>query len=83
MQDVVSLGLSPVARDHADAETLLRLSTAARDRAGIRLTYRSAAGEVTDRLVDPYGIAFQSGPLVPGGLGSLPQRDASVPGSTA
>ena len=61
MQDVVSLGLSPVARDHADAETLLRLSTAARDRAGVRITYRSAAGDVTDRLVDPYGIAFQSG----------------------
>ncbi|HEY6782789.1 MAG TPA: YafY family protein [Candidatus Dormibacteraeota bacterium] len=61
MQDFVSLGLSPVARDHADAETILRLSTAARDQSGIRLTYRSAAGEVTERLVDPYGVAFQSG----------------------
>jgi len=61
MQDFVSLGLSPVARDHADAATILQLSTAARDRTGIRLTYRSAAGEVTERLVDPYGVAFQSG----------------------
>ena len=61
MQDFVSLGLSPVARDHADAETILRLSTAARDQTGIRLTYRSAAGEVTERVVDPYGVAFQSG----------------------
>jgi predicted DNA-binding transcriptional regulator YafY len=61
MQDFVSLGLSPVARDHADAETILRLSSAARDRTGVRLTYRSSAGEVTERVVDPYGIAFQSG----------------------
>jgi predicted DNA-binding transcriptional regulator YafY len=61
MQDFVSLGLSPVARDHADAETILRLSTAARDRTCVRLTYRSSAGDVTERLVDPYGVAFQSG----------------------
>jgi predicted DNA-binding transcriptional regulator YafY len=61
MQDFVSLGLSPVARDHADAETILRLGTAARDRTGVRLTYRSGAGELTERLVDPYGVAFQSG----------------------
>ncbi len=61
MQDFVSLGLSPVARDHADAETILRLSTAARDRTSVHLTYRSAADAVTERLVDPYGIAFQSG----------------------
>jgi predicted DNA-binding transcriptional regulator YafY len=61
MQDFVSLGLAPVARDHADAATILRLSTAARDRTGIRLTYRSSAGGVTERLVDPYGVAFQSG----------------------
>ena len=60
MQDFVSLGLSPVARDHADATTILQLSTAARDRTGIRLTYRSAAGEVTERLVDPYGVAFRA-----------------------
>jgi predicted DNA-binding transcriptional regulator YafY len=61
MQDFVSLGLSPVARDNADAATILRLGTAARDRTGIRLTYRSLAGEETERLVDPYGVAFQGG----------------------
>jgi predicted DNA-binding transcriptional regulator YafY len=61
MQDFVCLGFSPVARDHADVETILRLSTAARDRTCARLTYRSAAGDVTERLVDPYGVAFQSG----------------------
>src|SRR5580700_1887303 len=61
MQDFVSLGLSPVARDHADAETILRLSTAARDQSGVRLTYRSAADEITERTIDPYGVAFQSG----------------------
>jgi predicted DNA-binding transcriptional regulator YafY len=61
MQDFISLGLSPVARDHADAATILRLGTAARDRTGVRLTYRSAAGEETERVVDPYGVAFQGG----------------------
>jgi predicted DNA-binding transcriptional regulator YafY len=61
MQDFVSLGLSPAGRDHADAATILLLSTAARDRIGVRLTYRSAAGETTERVVDPYGVAFQSG----------------------
>jgi predicted DNA-binding transcriptional regulator YafY len=61
MQDFVSLGFSPVARDHADVATILRLGTAARDHTGIRLTYRAAGGEVTERLVDPYGVAFQSG----------------------
>src|SRR5579862_7302742 len=61
MQDFVSLGLAPVERDHADAATLLRLTGAARDRVCVHLTYRSAAGEVTERIVDPYGVAFQSG----------------------
>jgi predicted DNA-binding transcriptional regulator YafY len=61
MQDFVSLGLSAVARDHANAETILRLSSAARDRTRVRLRYRSAADEVTERLIDPYGVAFQSG----------------------
>lgn len=61
MQDFVTLGLSPVARDHANADTILRLSSAARDGTRVRLRYRSAADEVTERLVDPYGVAFQSG----------------------
>ena len=79
MQDFVSLGLSPVARDHADAETILRLSTAARDqyrhspdislcgRRGDRASRRSVRRRVSER------------PLVSGQLGSLSQRDADVP----
>jgi predicted DNA-binding transcriptional regulator YafY len=61
MQDFVSLGLDPVSRDHADADTILTMTSAARDGMSIRLGYRSAAGDVTDRVVDPYGVAFQSG----------------------
>jgi predicted DNA-binding transcriptional regulator YafY len=61
MQDFVSLGLEPVSRDHANAETILGMTSAARDRTSIRLGYRAASGDVTQRLVDPYGVAFQSG----------------------
>ena len=61
MQDFVSLGLAAVARDHANAETILGLSSAARDRNRVRLRYRSAADEITERTIDPYGVAFQSG----------------------
>jgi predicted DNA-binding transcriptional regulator YafY len=61
MQDFVSLGLEPVSRDHANAETILAMTSAARDATSIRLGYRSAAGDVTQRVVDPYGVAFQSG----------------------
>lgn len=61
MQDYVSLGLEFVSRDHADAETILAMTTAARDGTSIRLRYRAASGDVTQRLVDPYGVAFQSG----------------------
>ncbi len=61
MQDFVSLGLEPVSRDHANAETILAMTSAARDRTSIRLGYRAASGDVTQRLVDPYGVAFQSG----------------------
>jgi predicted DNA-binding transcriptional regulator YafY len=61
MQDFVSLGLEAVSRDHADAETILAMTSAARDRLSIRLGYRAASGEVTQRVVDPYGVAFQSG----------------------
>lgn len=61
MTDFVSLGLASVSRDHADAETILAMSSAARDRTSIRLQYRSAAGAETDRVVDPYGVGFQSG----------------------
>ena len=58
---VLDLGLAPVARGHADSETVLSLSSAARDGTRLRIRYRSARREETERLVDPYGVAFQSG----------------------
>jgi predicted DNA-binding transcriptional regulator YafY len=61
MQDFVSLGLAPVARDSASAETIIRLGSSARDQVTVRLDYQSATGQVTTRLVDPYGVTFQSG----------------------
>jgi predicted DNA-binding transcriptional regulator YafY len=61
MQEVLGLGLRTVARGSADAETVLTLTSAARDGNRVRIRYRSAAEVTTDRLLDPYGIAFQSG----------------------
>ena len=61
MTDFVSLGLASVSRDNADAETILAMTSAARDRTSIHLRYRSAAGAETDRVVDPYGVGFQGG----------------------
>jgi predicted DNA-binding transcriptional regulator YafY len=61
MQEMLGLGLNPVARGSANADTVLTLATAARDGHRVRLRYRSAVEETTDRLVDPYGVAFQSG----------------------
>lgn len=60
-QEMLGLGLTPVARGHADSETVLTLSSAARDGTRLRIRYRSAQDEQTERLVDPYGVVFQSG----------------------
>ena len=63
-QETLQLGLRHGDGDdhgHADGETVLTLSTAARDGIRIRIRYRSARGEDTERLVDPYGIAFHGG----------------------
>ncbi len=60
-QETLDLGLTPVATGHADSETVLTLSSAARDGTRLSIHYRSARGEETTRLVDPYGVAFQSG----------------------
>ena len=51
MQDFVSLGLSPVARDHADVETILRLSScrARSDRCSPHLPIRCWRGDRTAR----------------------------------
>ena len=62
-QETLRLGLGPSAtgHGHADGETVLTLSAAARDGARLRIRYRSARAEDTERLVDPYGIAFHGG----------------------
>ncbi|MGP8160814.1 MAG: helix-turn-helix transcriptional regulator [Candidatus Dormibacteria bacterium] len=62
-QETLQLGLAHPEHDHghADGETVLALSTAARDGVRILIRYRSAQGEETERRVDPYGIAFLSG----------------------
>jgi predicted DNA-binding transcriptional regulator YafY len=48
-------------RGHADPTMLLSLGSAAGDGSSVRIRYRAAGGSVTERLTDPYGIAFQSG----------------------
>jgi predicted DNA-binding transcriptional regulator YafY len=60
MYDLVAIGLPP-ARSGAEATTVLTASSAAADGVRLRIRYRSAGGDVTERLVDPYGVAFQSG----------------------
>ena len=79
MQDFVSLGLSPVARDHADAETILRLSTAARDKSGDSpdLSLRRRRGDRAGRR-SLWGCVSER-PLVPGQLGSLSGSPSYIP----
>ena len=62
-QETLRLGLAPAATQggHADGETVLTLSAAARDGVRLRIRYLSARGEETERLIDPYGIAFHGG----------------------
>jgi predicted DNA-binding transcriptional regulator YafY len=59
-QSSVALGPGRAARESADAATVLALGSAAGDRLRARIRYRAAAGRVTERLIDPYGVAFQS-----------------------
>ena len=61
MQEMLGLGLNPVARGSADAQTVLTISSAALDGNRVKLDYQAAQGARTTRVVDPYGIAFQSG----------------------
>lgn len=63
IQETLHLSLSPAGgtAGHADTDTVLTFTTAARDRVRLRVRYRSAAGEETDRAVDPYGVAFHGG----------------------
>jgi predicted DNA-binding transcriptional regulator YafY len=57
----VALGPALSVRGHADPTMLLSLGSAAGDGSRVRIRYRAAGGSVTERLTDPYGIAFQSG----------------------
>ncbi|HEX6487748.1 MAG TPA: YafY family protein [Candidatus Dormibacteraeota bacterium] len=62
LQQVVGLGLPRQVRAGPGAAgNVLELTSAARDRLRVKITYRSGAGEQTERVVDPYGVAFQSG----------------------
>jgi predicted DNA-binding transcriptional regulator YafY len=61
LQDVLGLQLNPIARGSADAEVVLAVSSAASDGSRLRLDYKDARGQRTERLVDPYGVTFQSG----------------------
>jgi predicted DNA-binding transcriptional regulator YafY len=51
------------ARPFAEGSTqaLLTLSAAARAQQRVRLRYRSAQGEASEREVDPYGVAYRGG----------------------
>jgi predicted DNA-binding transcriptional regulator YafY len=62
-QETLQLGLGDPddEREHADGETVLTLSTAASNGIRLRFRYRSSRGEESERLLDPYGIAFHNG----------------------
>jgi predicted DNA-binding transcriptional regulator YafY len=59
-QASVALNPGQVARARADPATVLVLGSAAGDGLRARIRYRAAGGRVTERLIDPYGVAFQS-----------------------
>jgi predicted DNA-binding transcriptional regulator YafY len=62
-QETLQLGLGDPEqeRGHADGETVLTLSAAARNGVRLRFRYRSSRGEESERFLDPYGIAFHNG----------------------
>jgi predicted DNA-binding transcriptional regulator YafY len=62
-QETLQLGLGDPdhERGHADGETVLTLSAAARNGVRLRFRYRSSRGEESERFLNPYGIAFHNG----------------------
>ena len=58
--DRVAVGIAP-ARRPADPNVVLGLTAATADATAVRLRYRAAAGAHTERVVEPYGVGFQSG----------------------
>src|SRR5207248_484150 len=62
MKEVVELGLPRRRGGGPGSATLaLQLTSAASDGRRVRLGYRAASGETTERLVDPYGVAIRGG----------------------
>lgn len=51
----------PEAGPPADAKLLATLSRATREERAVRVVYRAADGAVTERRLDPYGLAWRAG----------------------
>ncbi|NOT34494.1 MAG: YafY family transcriptional regulator [Candidatus Eisenbacteria bacterium] len=60
VDETVALDLAR-ATPSADNAALVTLTEAARERRRVRMRYRAAAGEVTEREFDPYGLAYRGG----------------------
>lgn len=61
-QRTVGLGLTAASATwDVDTGAVLSLSGAAHDRRQVRIRYRARTEAATERVVDPYGIVFQSG----------------------
>jgi predicted DNA-binding transcriptional regulator YafY len=58
--ETIALDL-PEAGPPADAGLLATLSDATREQRALRLVYRAADGAVTERRLDPYGLAWRGG----------------------
>ncbi|MFT3761971.1 MAG: YafY family protein [Pseudoxanthomonas sp.] len=61
IDETVTLDLTRDAAIAGDSEALRMLSAAAQSRQRVRLRYRSAQGEDSEREFDPYGLAWRGG----------------------
>ena len=62
LQQVLEFAEAPLtANPPTDASSIVRLSSAAYDRVQLRLTYASQRDEMTERVVDPYGVVQWAG----------------------
>ncbi len=59
--ETLELAPLPARRPQPAGATLLTLSEAAHARRRVRLRYRSARGEDTERMLDPYGLVLHAG----------------------
>jgi predicted DNA-binding transcriptional regulator YafY len=60
-EETVQLDLAGGGARPRDNAALITLTSAARGRRRVRLGYRSAAGELSERRFDPYGLAHRGG----------------------